>query len=188
MTNGTTVAKPSGVVAGDLLLATLEVDADPSTVSGPAGWTLLMDTAAAQGTGQAYHAQVWYRVATGSEPVSYGWTVSGSPWVDIGVLAYSNVNQASPIDVSSGRYAGVVTSASTNAVTTTGPNEMVVALFIDYNAGSWTAGSGMTQRYDFDSNDAQDVLQASAGSTGAKSATNSTSGPVTAQIVALRAP
>jgi len=108
--------------------------------------------------------------------------------VDIGVVAYSNVNQASPIDVSSGRYAGVTASPSTNAVTTTGANEMVVALFINFNSGSWTAGSGMTRRYDFDSNEAQDALQASAGGTGTRAATNSTSGPTTAQIVVLRGP
>jgi len=188
VTNGTTVSKPAGVVAGDLLLATLEVDEDPAPVSGPAGWTLLLDTVAAQGTGSAYHAQVWYRVAGASEPSSYTWTVSGSPWVDVGVLAYSNVNQASPIDVSSGRYVGVTASPSTDAVTTTGTNEMLVALFINYNSGTWTAGSGMTQRYNFDSNEAQDALQASAGSTGARTATNSTSGPTTAQIVVLRGP
>src|SRR5262249_56380171 len=96
---------------------------------------------------------------------SYTWTVSGSPWVDVGVLAYSNVNQASPIDVSSGRYAGVTASPSTDAVTTTGTNEMVVALFINFNSGTWTAGSGMTQRYNFDSNEAQDALQAGAART-----------------------
>src|SRR6202035_3360133 len=73
VTNGTTVAKPAGTAAGDLLLATLEVDADPATVTGPAGWTLLMDTPAAVGTASAFHAQVWYRTATASEPSSYAW-------------------------------------------------------------------------------------------------------------------
>jgi hypothetical protein len=186
VTNGTTVSRPSGVAAGDLLLATLEVDEDPATVSGPAGWTLLLDTPAAQGTGSAFHAQVWYKVAGSSEPGSYSWTVSGSPWVDIGLLDYSNVNQASPIDVSAGRYAGVTATPSTSTVTTTAANEMLVALFINFDSGTWTAGSGMTKRYDFDSNEAQDALQAAAGSTGTKTATNSSSGPTTAQIVVIR--
>src|SRR5262249_49565341 len=184
--NGTTVSKPPGVVAGDLLLARLGGDEDPATVSGAAGWGRLLAATCAEGRRAAFHGQVWYRVGGASEPSSYTWTVSGSPWVDIGVLAYSNVNQASPIDLSSGRYAGVTASPSTSAVTTTGSNEMVVALFINFNSGTWTAGSGMTQRYNFDSNEAQDAPQASAGSTGTKTATNSTSGPTTAQVVVLR--
>jgi len=100
VTNGTVVTKPSGTAAGDLLLATLEVDEDPATVTAPSGWTLLQDTVGAPGTGNAFHTQVWWKLAGGSEPASYAWTVSGGPWVDIGVLAYTNVNQSSPIDVS----------------------------------------------------------------------------------------
>ncbi|HYW24871.1 MAG TPA: hypothetical protein VE953_11955, partial [Terriglobales bacterium] len=74
------------------------------------------------------------------------------------------------------------------AVTTSGSNEMVVALFVNFDSGSWTAGSGMTRRYNFDSNEAQDVLQAGAGSTGTKTATISVIGPTTADIVVLRGP
>jgi hypothetical protein len=187
VTNGTTVAKPAGAVAGDLLLATLEVDADPVTVTGPSGWTLLMDTPAAIGTGSDYHAQVWYRVAGASEPASYTWTVPGGVWVDIGILDYVGVNATTPVDAFNGRYAGNVTSASTNAVTTSQANEMVVALFINYNSATWTAGSAMTKRYDFDANAAEDAVQAAGGSTGARSMTASGSGPITAQIVTLRA-
>ncbi len=186
VTNGTTVAKPSGLAAGDLLLAAIEIDADPVTVTPPAGWTLLLDTPAAQGTAQAFHTQVWYRLASASEPASYTWTVAGSPYVDIGLLDYANVNQASPVDVSAGRDAGSTSTPTTSAVTTTAGNEMVVGLFVNYNLGSWTAGSAMTKRYDFDSNEAQDAVQAAAGSTGTKTATNTTAAPTTAQIVVLR--
>jgi hypothetical protein len=188
VTNGTTVNKPAGVAAGDLLLATMEVDADPATVTGPAGWTRLMDTVGGGGTSMAYHTQVWWKLAGASEPASYTWTVSGAPWIDIGLLAYRNVNQANPFDVFSGRDAGTTRTPTTDSVTTTGVNELVVALFVNFESGSWTAGSGMTRRYNFDSNVAQDAVQATAGPTGAKTATNSTSGPTTAQIVALRGP
>jgi Bacterial Ig domain len=186
VTNGTTVTRPSGVAAGDLLLATLEIDAEPATVTGPAGWTKLQDVIGAPGTAMAYHTQVWWKVAGASEPASYTWTIGGTPWVDIGVLAYQNVNTASPIDVSAARDSGTTATPVTDSVTTTGPNELVVALFVNFNSGSWTAGSGMTRRYNFDSNVAQDVLQASAGPTGTKTATNTSSGPTTAAIVVLR--
>jgi Bacterial Ig domain/Purple acid Phosphatase, N-terminal domain len=186
MTNGTTIAKPGGAVSGDLLLATLEVDADPVTVTGPSGWTLLLDTVAARGTGSAFHAQVWYKVATASEPATYTWSVPGGTWVDMGVLDYSGVNTSSPIDASNGTYDGSVSNASTNAITTTQANDLVVVLFIDFEFATWTPGSGTTKRYDFDGNTAEDLVQGSVGSTGAKSATASATGPISAQIVALK--
>jgi hypothetical protein len=163
----------------------MEVDADPVTVTPPAGWTLLLDTAAAQGTGSAFHAQVWYRVAAASEPASYSWTVPSGTWVDIALLDYSGVNTASPIDAAAGRYAGVGTSAGTPSVTTTQANDLVVAAFIDYNACSWTPAAGTTERYDFDGNSGDDFVQASAGSV-SKTATASTSGALSAQIIAIR--
>ena len=65
-----------------------------------------MDTVGGPGTAMAYHTQVWWKLAGGGEPASYAWTVGGTPWVDIGLLAYRNVNQVNPIDVFSGRDAG----------------------------------------------------------------------------------
>src|SRR5262249_22299984 len=92
VTNGFTVSQPLGVAAGDLLLASMEIDADPVTVTPPAGWTQLLDTLTGAGTPQAFHAQVWYKVATATEPASYTWTITGSPYNDIRILAYPNVN------------------------------------------------------------------------------------------------
>jgi hypothetical protein len=186
VTNGTTVARPAGVVAGDLLLATLEVDADPATVTAPAGWTRLLDTVAGAGTAKVFHAQLWYKLAGASEPASYAWTIGGGAYTDIGVLAYTNVNQASPIDVSSGRDAGTTSQPTTSAVTTGFANDIVVASFVNYDFGTWTPGSGTTARYSFDSVLAEDVLVAAAGPVTARTATNTASGPTTAQVVAIR--
>lgn len=185
--NDTTVARPSGVVAGDLLLASLEVDQDTVTVSGPAGWTLLLDTAAAQGTSSAFHAQVWYRVATAGEPSAYQWNVPAGVYVDIAVLDYSGVNAGSPIDASIGVSALSTATPTTASVTTSAANDMLVAFFVNYNFATWTPGSGMTSRYDFDGCTGQDTVQLAAGSTGTKTATASAFGPITAQMVALRA-
>jgi hypothetical protein len=90
--------------------------------------------------------------------------------------------------VSGGRDAGTTAAPTTPAVTTSGPNELVVALFVNFNSGTWTAGSGMSKRYDFDSNEAQDALQATPGATGTRTATDSVSGPTTADIVVLKGP
>jgi len=187
VTNGTSVVRPAGVIAGDLLLAELEVDADPVTVSGPPSWARLLDTTVALGGGSAFHGQVWYKVATANEPSSYTWSVSGNTYVDIAVMDYFNVSKTSPIDASAGRDAGSTATPATSSVVTTVSNDRLVALFANYNTGTWTAGSGMTKRYDFDSNSAEDALQAAAGATGAKTITNTVSGPTAAMIVALRA-
>lgn len=183
---GTTVSAPAGMTAGDVLIANLQVDADPVTVAGPAGWVLALDTRAADGFGGFFHAQTWYKVATATEPTSYSWSVSGSPWVDIGLLDYTNVQAASPIDVIAGRDAGTTSTPVTSSITTTGANEMVVAVFINFAGGTWTAGSGMTTRFNFDGNTAQDALQATTGATGTKTATTSASGGIAAILLALR--
>jgi len=181
-----TVNAPAGVVTGDLLVATLEVDANPATVTGPAGWTMALDTATSNGQGGTFHAEVWYKAAGSAEPPTYTWAVVGSPWVDIGVLDYAYVNPTSPIDAIAGRDAGTTAAPTTPAITTGRPNDMVVAAFIDYNTISFTAGSGMTQRYNFDSNTAQDGVQAAAGTTGTKTATSTGSGATAAMILAIK--
>src|SRR5262249_27214412 len=82
--------------------------------------------------------------------------------------------------------AGSTASPRTPSVNTTEAGDAIVAAFINFSGGAWTAGSGMTKRYDFDGNAAEDGLQAAAGPTGARSATESVSGATSAQIVALR--
>jgi len=127
--NGTTVAEPAGVLPGDLLIASLEVDANPVTVTGPSGWTRLLDTTVAPGTSSQNHAQVWYKVATASEPRTYSWGVPTGVYTDIAVMDYMNVSQSSPVDASAGRDAGVTNKPTTPSVTTTTAGDMVIAIF-----------------------------------------------------------
>ena len=82
--------------------------------------------------------------------------------------------------------AGSTSTPLTGTITTSGPNEMVVAAFVSYGTVTWTAGSGMTKRYDFDSNTAQDAIQASAGATGARTSTASAGAATAAVLFALR--
>jgi hypothetical protein len=185
-TNGTTVHRPWNAYAGRLMLATLEVDADPAPVVGPAGWTLLTDTVAGRGTSAAFHAQVWYKVAGANEPSSYRWSVPSGAWTDIALMVYANVNRTAPIDASAGRDAGITYAPQTPSLTTRFPNERIVAVFIGYDYRTWIAGSGMTQRFAFDSNIAEDSVQEAPGPTGPKSVAAAKPTRVTAQLIALR--
>jgi hypothetical protein len=186
VTNGRTVNKPAGVVSGDLLLAALEIDEDPITVTAPAGWTLIQDTRTGPGTPSVFHAQIWTKIAGASEPATYTFNTPASAYTDVALLAYSGVNASAPIDVIAGRDAGVTAQPVTDSITTTGPNELLVTIFIDFDFGSWSAGPGLTRRVNFDSVTVQDGPQAAAGPTGTKTATNTSAGRMSAQILALR--
>src|SRR5262245_58780364 len=65
--------------------------------------------------------------------------------------------------------------AATSAITTTAADDLVVATFVNYQFGSWTAGPGTTGRYDFDSDLAEDGL--APGPVAPRTATSTVTGP-----------
>ena len=66
-TTSLTINRPASTAAGDLLLATIATDGNP-TISAPAGWTQIDQGPAA---GNAARLAVFYRIAGASEPASY---------------------------------------------------------------------------------------------------------------------
>ncbi len=180
-TNGTTVDRPSGVVAGDMLLAALEVCADPVTVTPPAGWTLVRNQPSGQGTAQAFHAIVYKHVATANEPSQYTFDVPSGVWTDVQIAAYTGVTA---VDTSAGASA-TGTSVTAPSLTTSRANELLVVFYVDFEFGPWTTSSGLTVRSSFDSNSLQDALIPAAGPTGTHTASNS-SGALAAISVALK--
>jgi hypothetical protein len=95
------VTKPTGVQAGDLLIAFawgLEVQVSAA----PSGFTLIGSQSATQ-LGQNFYyvaVSVWYKVATGAEPGSYGWTPTqtgtspGQEWeFSVDMTCYRGANQ-----------------------------------------------------------------------------------------------
>jgi probable HAF family extracellular repeat protein len=180
-TNGTTVSKPSGVVAGDLLLAALEVCADPVTVIPPAGWTLVRNQPSGQGTEEAFHAIVYKHVATANEPSEYTFDVPSGVYTSVEIAAYTGV---STVESSAGA-SNTGTSITAPSLTTSQANELLVVFYVDYAYGPWTTSSGLTLRSDFDSNSLQDALVPAAGPTGTHTASNSY-GALAAISIALK--
>ena len=85
-TTSINLARPTGTLTGDVMLALLDVRGT-STVTAPAGWTLIRtDTYTASLRMHAY-----WRVATGSDPTSWTWTFSGSRLAAGAIHAYSGV-------------------------------------------------------------------------------------------------
>ena len=152
--NGTTLARPAGLAAGDFLLAALEYDATTVMVTPPPGWTLVADQIAGAGTAQVFHALVYKHVATASEPAQYMFTAPADVYVDVQIADYTGVTA---VDGVSSIGALTTTIAAPNLFTTQA-NELLVSVFIAFDFGSWTVATGETQRSDFDANSLQDVL------------------------------
>lgn len=89
-----TINKPSSTAAGDILVANITVDKGASTmVSTPTGWTLIRRTNNDIKVGIASY----WKLAGGSEPTSYTWTISPSARAVGGITRYGGVLTTSPI-------------------------------------------------------------------------------------------
>ena len=65
------ITAPTGVAAGNLLIATVSLRDATATVTPPAGWTLLTSIAT---SGNTTRQLVYTKVATGAEPANYSFT------------------------------------------------------------------------------------------------------------------
>jgi hypothetical protein len=201
-----TIAKPSEVVNGSFMLASVVLRADATLqVNAPTGWTLLAKRTNTNGTPALTHA-VYYKAAGASEPVSYKWTFGtdlANGNVDTaavgGIAAYNDVDTSNPIENSvtnpaSDSSVAASTNASASAVTTTTDYARVVALYGLDAEVAFADAPGMTASYKASRGgnadrqqlvDASDVVQPTAGSSGAKAATSASARWIT-QTVALR--
>ncbi len=91
------VARPAGMEAGDVLVAVIAAVGTPS-VSTPDGWTLL----GVQDAATSVRAVAYYRVADGSEPASWTWTLGASQRSFGWVGAYTGVDLLAPVEFSAG--------------------------------------------------------------------------------------
>ncbi len=149
-----------------------------TTLTAPAGWTLISKTNNGSNVGVA----TYYKVAGGSETSSYSWTISSSfgtsPRAAGGIVRYTGT---SGVDVSSAAT-GITPHTSTDpsltapSVTTTAANDVVVNFFALDDNSNFTAVSGSSERYDVSNTSgpaatADEFAKATAGSTGTKTVT-----------------
>ena len=183
---------PAGVLAGDVLLAAIDVIAAPA-VTAPAGWALVRSNVSGNGA-TAIRQSVYVHVAGPSELPAYTWSLASPHGASGGILAYTGVDTTSPVAASSGAVANGAKIAAPS-VTTTAANSMVVGLFGMNGQRTVTPPTSMTERFDLAlgspagekvMSEAADVLQATAGPSGAKTANASASGRGVGQLVALR--
>lgn len=136
-----TIAKPSGVVDGDVLVCGIVVHSGtaPSTLS---GWTPIQSTAFGAST-----IATFYKVAS-SEGASYAWTTPNV--VSAGIIAaYRGANPLGPLDTSQQAANLANTTITGNGITTANNNEQVIwfgANDGDAVATTFAVPSAMTSR------------------------------------------
>lgn len=168
-TASSTVDAPSEIEPGDVLIAAFEYCADPVDFTPPAGWTLVKDQISGAGTEQVFHALVYKKIATTSEPSAYEFEAPSGVYVSSQVAAYGGVSTVGSV-ASAQAFASSIAAPS---LTTTAANQLLVVFYTDYVYGPWSTAPGMTQQSDFDANSLQDELRTAAGPTGTRTATNS---------------
>jgi PKD repeat protein len=184
------IPAPSGVVSGDVLIASVDVRGNP-TITAPSGWNLIrLDLIQ-----NSFRKATYYRVATASEPTSYTWAFSSSLAASGGILAFSGVSTSNPIDAHSGLASTGTNLITAPSVVTSVPNTMLVGLFAATGNLTITPPSGMTERFDITSNlgtykvtsEGANALQATAGATGDRVARADIGlNPNIGQLIALR--
>ena len=194
VTSSVTVARPAGVVAGDVLVGTVTSRIGAAvTISAPSGWNLVRRDACLLPGTQMTQA-LYYRVASSVEPPSATWTLSRDASTSAAVAAYRGVDGASPLMAHSGSTARDTRDATAPSVTTSEPQTLLVGSFGRSAQASVTAPAGTSPRYSVGGGGATpvstfglDVVRAAAGATGAVTTTSSTvSGCTIGQLLAFR--
>ena len=142
-----TVNKPTGTLSGDVMLASITVVTNTSTVTAPAGWGLVQSVN--QTNGNTSRLYTYYKVAGAAEPASYAWTFSGANVGTVGGIAsFTGVDTASPIDASASQTTASSTSHTAPSVTTTVAGDMLVTIHSFASSRTWTPPGGMTEAVD----------------------------------------
>ncbi len=187
-----TVAKPSTVQQNDFLLAHISGRVITGfALTAPSGWTLIRKL----NSGSQFGTHVFYKIASASEPVNYTFTDStGSMLYDkLGAVSvWRGVNITSPINVK-GDTISNGSPHTLRSVTTNVDSCMILTLFADGSGSTWIPPAGMTEEYDTSASQSSyvsvtlgQVLQASMGSTGAKTSVSQYNSLATGFIIALQ--
>ena len=211
-----TIDKPSGVVAGDVLLFSVvqnETDNDNGGLASPtlSGWTLVKDRLIrSDGTGNnnnAWFGSIYYRIATATDGSSYSFAMHGNCDMAIGsIIAFSGVatNALKPDGTSGGPFdvvpndfnnadAATATATGVTVLTNNSAVLMIAMVNNDRSFSSWS--NSHTELFNnvinTDDNDASLgaawLSSVNSGATGNRTVTISSSDRNSALLLVLRA-
>jgi hypothetical protein len=185
--NNVTVNVPAGVADGNLLVAVYTNSNAALTVTPPGGWTQIADSA----TTVTPRLVLYFRIAS-SEPASYTWNTSASAAQDVLILAYDQM-ATSPLDGTVTTNTGTATTATATGLTTTNDNSLLVMAAISQGTRTYSATNLTTEQYDGSSSGGGHVsvgvfdgVQTTAGASGNKTATISSSATWYAMLAAFK--
>jgi chitodextrinase len=184
-----TIAKPAGVAAGDVLVAQITADANPSISTAPTGWSTAISP---RSVGTSARLFAYYHVVGSGDPSSYTWTLSTAVKWNAGIAAFRGVDTSTVWD-SAAQGATNTTAASSLAVpaaTTVTPGAVVVG-GVALNSGSVgvTAPSNWTERLEATGVQVTEVAsqpRPTAGSTGTATWTYSSTATSAGWLRALK--
>ena len=173
------VNKPASTVDGNLMVMVLWVDRTTSAITPPGGWNLINT----QTFGSTLH-NTYYKVASG-EGASYSIGSSPSSFMAAGIASFSGTDTVSPLQTSSVNTNTSGTATGTG-ITTTNDNTLLVMTSATTGTRNYTA-STLTERID----DGASIglfsdMQTTAGASGNKTATISSSATWAAQLIAFK--
>lgn len=185
-----TLAAPTGVSAGDVLVAALTADNTPS-VTPPPGWTLIAGPLKPW-SGATVLAYV-HVVAAGETVGDYVWALSAPQRWGGGITAYRGVDQSHPLDVavpSTKVTSSAVTSVTAPALTTVTDGAMLIGgLGADGRLVNTNPPVGWTEAFDSTEGQLSEHAyraQGSAGSTGPVTWTVDSARALSVWVSALR--
>jgi PKD repeat protein len=188
------LTKPSGTAAGDVLVAAITADFNPTTSAVPAGWTPIVNAVSINSSSSSgSRLFAYYHVVGSADPSGYTWTLSSAVKWGAGITAYRGVNNTTPLDSS------VVTAvdASYSATSITGPSVttasngamLIGGVACDCSSPVASPPSGWTERWDAAGGQAAelaDKVQAAAGASGTATWTLSAARAVAVWRTALK--
>lgn len=205
--NNLTINKPTGVIAGDVMI--VNICKYPNTTTPTlSGWTLIAGPASLGGTNYSY---LLYRVADGTEGSGFTFALGTTTYGAGAIVAFSGVDvtggflvgggAGGPFDVAPGSISttgGSASSQSITAITTGSANAAVIMFGMNGSASprtfstwSTTSPGALTEIYDFNGATYIEVgaawaTKATVGSTGTSSLTLSGASDVGGILIALK--
>ncbi|KKT72903.1 MAG: Glucan endo-1,3-beta-D-glucosidase [Microgenomates group bacterium GW2011_GWA2_44_7] len=181
-----TINKPAGVQASDVMVAQLTVDRASISVTPPTGWRLIRRDNTTSSMAEA----LYYKIASGTEPSNYKWNFSSSQKASGGILAYTGVDNSSPIEASSGQYNDSTSTVTAPSITTTTANDRLLFFAAATSRTTISTPTGMTQQWIVNTSDTTskvaDRTLMSTGATGNITAVEGGRYSNVGQLVALR--
>lgn len=193
--NGATLVldKPTGLADGDVLVMTAFVDGANTVTAAPSGFAQTGGSPVnvATGIGGAHSSVAyWKRVSSAAgEPANYTWTLASNAYRNGVLAAYSScVASGDPWDATTSAHTDSNSAAAPDvAVTTLGPDRLLVYSATNWGGGSWTPPTSFAERVDGGDgvHTTDDLAKATAGASGNVHATSSGAAPTSSWLGAL---